>query len=120
GSFGALAMQPNALHVGASGAIFGLFGAVVAYQLSRGLNPFATSVGPLLVLNLIITFGLPGISAGGHVGGLVGGLLGGIVLFGLPRRPVEPSVGREVALLGALAVLSAVGAVWVASNPLVS
>lgn len=119
GSLGALVMQPGSLHVGASGAIFGLFGSVVAYQLSRGLNPFATSVGPLLVLNLVITFALPGISAGGHLGGLVGGLIGGVVLFGLPRRPVEPSLGREAAMLVSLGVLAAVGSVWVASNPVV-
>ncbi len=119
GSLGALALQPDALHVGASGAIFGLFGAVIAFQLSRGLNPFATSVGPLLVLNLLITFGVPGISIGGHVGGLVGGLLAGMALFGLPRRAASPSVAQAVGLLGALCALSFFAAIWVASNPVV-
>lgn len=117
GSLGALAVQPDALHVGASGAIFGLFGAVVAYQLSRGLNPFATSVGPLLLLNLVITFSMPGISAGGHVGGLVGGLLGGAVLFGLPRRPKQPSLAVDIGLLAGLGVLCAAASLWVAANP---
>jgi membrane associated rhomboid family serine protease len=119
GSLGALALEPDALHVGASGAIFGLFGAVVAFQLSRGLNPFSTGVGTLLVVNLVITFALPGISIGGHLGGLAGGVLGGIALFGLPSRPTVPSLRREVALLGALAVLCTAAAIWVAGNPVV-
>ena len=119
GSLGALVLQPDSLHVGASGAIFGLFGSVVAFQLSRGLNPFATSVGPLLLLNLFITFAVPGISVGGHVGGLLGGLVAGAVLFGLPRRPAQPSLGPTGALLGFLTVTSFAASLWVAVHPVV-
>jgi membrane associated rhomboid family serine protease len=69
--------------VGASGAIFGLFG--LAFVVSRRrhllLGPQAramlSQVGALLVINLIFTFTFPGISWTGHIGGLlVGGLIG--------------------------------------------
>ncbi len=93
------------LTVGASGAIFGLFGVLVVYQLARGQNPFQSGLGTIIILNLVFTFALPGISVGGHVGGLVSGAIVGAVLFAGsdPRRqaPLE-RVGRTVAagLLG--------------------
>jgi membrane associated rhomboid family serine protease len=53
GSFGALLFQPHARTVGASAAIFGLFGALIVIARSRG-NPFWQSgLGPILLLNLI-------------------------------------------------------------------
>jgi membrane associated rhomboid family serine protease len=80
GSFGVLLVDPNALTVGASGAVFGLMGAAVAAMRSRGINPFQTGLGTTVVLNLVITFSLPGISIGGHVGGLIGGFIAGWIL----------------------------------------
>jgi membrane associated rhomboid family serine protease len=76
-------VAPDVPALGASGAIFGLFG--LAFIVSRRrhllLGPEARAmlsrVGTLLVLNLIITFTLPFISWTGHVGGLaVGGVIG--------------------------------------------
>jgi membrane associated rhomboid family serine protease len=81
GAFGVLLIDPNSLTVGASGAVFGLMGAAVAAMRSRGINPFATGLGATVVLNLIITFSIPGISIGGHVGGLVGGFVAGWILM---------------------------------------
>jgi membrane associated rhomboid family serine protease len=77
---------PNVPAVGASGAIFGLFG--LAFIVSRRrhllLGPEARAmlsrVGTLLVLNLFITFTVPFISWTGHVGGLVVGAAIGLVL----------------------------------------
>lgn len=77
---------PDVPAVGASGAIFGLFG--LAFVVSRRrhllLGPEARAmlsrVGTLLVLNLFITFTFPSISWTGHVGGLAVGAAIGLVL----------------------------------------
>jgi membrane associated rhomboid family serine protease len=63
--------SPGSSAVGASGAIFGLFGAyfVIGRRLGGPVGPIVV----LLVLNLVITFSVPGISWQGHVGGLVVG-----------------------------------------------
>ena len=77
GSVGALALSPNALTGGASGAVFGLMAAAAVGLQQRGVNPMKTGIGGTLVLNLLITFTIPGISIGGHVGGaLMGAAVG--------------------------------------------
>lgn len=98
GSLGAVLMAPLALAIGASGAVFGLMGALVALFRQRGINPFRTDIGTLLLLNLVLTFVVPGISIGGHVGGLVvGGAIG--FLYGrLARDPAKRSWGAPIAV----------------------
>lgn len=86
GSLGVMLMDPGQLTVGASGAIFGLLGASVVAVRARGMSLMDTGVGPLLMLNLLITFAIPGISIGGHLGGLVGGFLVGVIVFELEER----------------------------------
>lgn len=77
GSAGALLLSPDALTGGASGAVFGLMGAAVVILHRRGVNVMRTGLGTTLILNLVITFALPGVSIGGHLGGvLIGGLIG--------------------------------------------
>ena len=78
GAFGALLFSPDALTVGASGAIFGLMGAAAAILYARGINPFQTDIGMLIIFNLVLSFVLSNVSIGGHVGGLVGGVVGGL------------------------------------------
>jgi membrane associated rhomboid family serine protease len=80
GSFGALLLTPDAQTVGASGAVFGLMGAAAVELRSRGINPFQTDIGMLILFNLGLSFVLSGISIGGHIGGLVGGALAGMAL----------------------------------------
>jgi membrane associated rhomboid family serine protease len=81
GSFLVLVIDPDRFTVGASGAVFGLMAATFVAMRSRGIDPFATGIGPLLVINLILTFAVPGISIGGHLGGLVAGGIGGYLLW---------------------------------------
>ncbi len=112
GAAGAMLLQPDGLHGGASGAVFGLMGmAAVGYQ-QRGINPLNTSIGTLLLLNLLITFVVPGISIGGHLGGAAAGALCALLVLS-PRRPRIPArlVNSGVVVialaLGALAVIAA-------------
>ncbi|MEO5680366.1 MAG: rhomboid family intramembrane serine protease [Acidimicrobiales bacterium] len=80
GSIGVMLLQaPNRPAVGASGAVFGLMGAIVALS-KRDRSPIESGVGGLLLINLVITFVLPGIAIGGHLGGLVAGALGGLLI----------------------------------------
>src|SRR5918992_4605780 len=72
GSAGALLLSPNAVTVGASGAIYGLFGAILVLE-RQGTYVFGGSVIPLLILNFALTFAFREyISVGGHVGGVLG------------------------------------------------
>lgn len=89
GSAAALVMQPNGLHGGASGAVFGLLGAAAVLMYQRGVNPFSTSVGTIIMLNLFITFTLRDqISVGGHLGGLVAGVAAGWFIAAPKHRRV--------------------------------
>jgi membrane associated rhomboid family serine protease len=85
---------------GASGAIFGLFGALAVALWRRGINPFSTSLGMVLVLNLVITFTIRNISIGAHIGGLIGGAVCGLMLFPSPSQRIP----KWVAIAGPIAV----------------
>jgi membrane associated rhomboid family serine protease len=83
-------LQPT---LGASGAIFGLFGALFAigFKLGRpGMELVKANVG-ILVLNLIMTFTIPGISKAAHVCGLLAGFVLTYAIYFPPRR-VAPVV----------------------------
>lgn len=107
GAFGALLLSPNVATVGASGAIFGLMGASAAIMYARGINPFHTDVGMLILFNLALGFFASGISIGGHIGGLTGGILGGLAIAAgdRSRRPWVGWLG-----LAAVAAASVAGA----------
>src|SRR5206468_10670462 len=103
GSLGVMLVSPHEPTVGASGAIFGLLGLALAAQRSQGINIWQSGLGPILLINLAFTFGVSGISVGGHIGGLIGGGLAAlIVAFGERRR-----VGGAVEGLGMLALAAA-------------
>jgi len=74
GSAGALLVTPNSPTAGASGAIFGVLGALLVLE-RRGNIATGGQVLGLIVLNLVFTFAIPGISIGGHIGGLIAGIL---------------------------------------------
>lgn len=107
GSLGALLLTPESLTVGASGAIFGLMGAAIVVARDRRIDLMASGLLPMLGLNLVLTFGLGGISIGGHIGGLVGGLIAGFVLVEGRNRignDVVPSILAGLLGFGAAAV----------------
>jgi membrane associated rhomboid family serine protease len=86
GSVLTILASPQTPAAGASGAIFGLFG--LAFVVSRRrhllLGPQARAIlsqaGGLLLINLLITFTIPGISWTGHLGGLAIGVMIGLLL----------------------------------------
>jgi len=80
GSMGALLVTPHSLTVGASGAVFGLMGAAAVEMRARQIPIMQSGVGGLILINLVISFTLPGISWGGHVGGLIGGTVAAAVI----------------------------------------
>ena len=73
GSAGAL-LQTSAVTVGASGAIFGILGAMLILEW-QATGRFGGNALTLIVINLVFSFTFSGISWGGHVGGLIGGIL---------------------------------------------
>src|SRR5438105_6234848 len=62
GSFGALLFQPQLPTVGASGAIFGIFGALIVVARNRGIPFWQSGLGPILLVNLLFSLTFRGIS----------------------------------------------------------
>jgi membrane associated rhomboid family serine protease len=103
GSAGALLLDPNAITVGASGAIYGILGAALVLE-AQGSHVLGGQAFGLIVFNLVLTFAIPNISIGGHLGGLAGGAL---AMLALSR------FGRTHAIYGRPGLLGAVGVIAV-------
>lgn len=115
GSFGALLLSPDALTYGASGAVFGLFGAGFLIARMRGMTALAGQIGLLIVINLAFSLGARNISLGAHLGGLAGGLLCALIIIAGERGMLGPRrLPVELLAIAAVAVVSIGGALAVA------
>jgi len=98
-------MHPEGLSVGASGAIFGIFGAVAGYviahrhRLGDRFGAILREFGGVLVLNLVLGFSIPGIDMSAHIGGLVIGFIGGY-LARFPRGVMVWSIATALIAIG--------------------
>ena len=97
GSAAVLVDNPHAISAGASGAIFGLMGAVLVLVLRLRMNPM--SVLAVIVVNLVISVTIPGISLWAHLGGLIVGAAATAAIVYLPllvpaRRRTPATVSR--------------------------
>jgi membrane associated rhomboid family serine protease len=101
GSAGALVVDPRSVTVGASGAIFGLLGAGLILEW-RATGSITGNYLTLIIINLAISFAVPGISIGGHIGGLLGGALATAAL--IAPRPRGLSHASAIGIAGVVAV----------------
>ncbi|HEV2726964.1 MAG TPA: rhomboid family intramembrane serine protease [Solirubrobacterales bacterium] len=114
GSFGALVVEPNAVTIGASGAVFGLAAAVFVIARGRGMDAIASEIGFLILFNLVLGFVVPRISVGGHVGGLIGGALCALVIVAGEKGRLGPNrLPLELLAIAGIGIASVVGAVSV-------
>lgn len=106
GSAGALVWSPLSPTVGASGAIFGILGALFILE-RRGSIATEGQIAGLIVLNLVFTFALSSyISVGAHVGGLIGGVIL-MWLFQQSRRSTALyTVGATAAVIAASVIVA--------------
>ncbi len=91
GGLVSLYMHPNSVGIGASGAIFGVFGALAGFFLAHRdkieahSKAFMKDFGIVLGINLVLGLSIPSIDVSAHIGGLVVGLIGGFVISKNPK-----------------------------------
>ncbi len=119
GAIASMATPPSRVSVGASGAIFGIIGALLAFLLVRRrsvpssvLVPLRSSVLGMVVFNTLFGAIVPVIDQAAHMGGLATGFLAGLLLAPpWPPRRSAWGLARSAALAAvAAAVLVGVGA----------
>ncbi|WP_308292242.1 rhomboid family intramembrane serine protease [Prauserella halophila] len=88
---------------GASGAVYGLMGALLVAVLRLKLNP-GGAIG-IIAINLVLTVTIPGISLLGHLGGLLAGALVMVAMLFAPKK----DRGAYQATMVALLVVACVG-----------
>jgi membrane associated rhomboid family serine protease len=98
---------PEQLSAGASTALFGLFG--VFFFVLRKLGRSASGLIPVLVINLVITFGVPGISIAGHIGGLI---TGAAVGYGISHAPQGRRSQIQAAVIVGAFVILGLATLW--------
>ena len=86
GSLFSLYMHPQSVGVGASGAIFGVFGALAGFflahkeEIATQSKAFMKDFAIIIGINLVLGFSIPAVDVSAHLGGLLVGLLGGFLL----------------------------------------
>jgi membrane associated rhomboid family serine protease len=113
GSLGVLIVSPVNPTAGASGAIFGLLGAAFVEAHRRGIEAVRNQLVMLIVVNLVLTLSISGVSIGAHVGGLIGGGLATLA-FQQGDRMRSPALGFAACL--GLAVIAVAASILVANG----
>lgn len=110
-----VAWQPAIVSVGASGALFGIFGAFVGFTIRRRASlpeAFVTSIRRnaliLVGINIAIGIAVPGIDLAAHIGGLLAGLGMGYLLSKLAEKPVSDARAARALKIKATGVSAAV------------
>ena len=91
GGLASLYMHPNTVGIGASGAIFGVFGALAGFflahrdKIAAHSREFMKDFAVVLGLNLALGLSIPSIDVSAHIGGLIIGLIGGFVISKNPK-----------------------------------
>ena len=117
GSLGALIASPNALTMGASGAVFGLMGLIVMHFRSRGIGLQESGFGRILFINLIIS--LSGfVSLGGHAGGFLAGIVLGALFFGVNPGdgPIVKGRNAQIGVTIGLSIVLFAASLWAATT----
>ena len=102
-------VDSNIVSVGASGAIFGLMGALLyfGYHYRLYLNDaIKTQIIPVILFNLIMGFMMPGIDNGAHIGGLIGGYLATMAIGIKNKSEKKDMINGWIVLILYLAFLS--------------
>ncbi len=113
GSAGVMLFAQNSLTAGASGAVYGLFGAITVILIRLRQNPNQMLI--IIGINVFISLSLPGISLWGHLGGLAAGTVATLGILFLPGwlRVKSQETARLVGWVSlgvvAVAALAAVG-----------
>jgi membrane associated rhomboid family serine protease len=101
--------SPDIPTVGASGALFGLLGALVVVAHYRGISIWQSGLGPTLLINVVFSLTVAGISIGGHLGGFVGGVICGVLYMELvDRRRLQPLFLIACVIVAAASVVAAI------------
>jgi rhomboid protease GluP len=90
--------------VGASGAVFGLLGALVYYGRRTGSSHVHSQAMSMAITNIVLGFMFPGIDNFAHIGGFIGGFGAGMVLDPLKPERIDHMVAALVCI--ALSVVS--------------
>lgn len=91
GGLASLSIHPESVGVGASGAIFGVFGALAGFflahreQIHTHTKAFMKDFAIIIGINLFIGFSIPAVDVSAHVGGLFVGMLGGFLISKNPK-----------------------------------
>jgi membrane associated rhomboid family serine protease len=120
GSFGALLFSPQIPTVGASGALFGVLGALMVVSHYRGISIWQNGLGITLLINIVFSLSVSGISIGGHLGGFVGGGICGWLIVRVGERRNMPAAAIAgcvvVAVISVIAAIAVAGGAGIAPN----
>ncbi len=105
GAIASLYMHPQSVGVGASGAIFGIFGAIAGFFIvyKKNIGPqskeFMKNFAVVIAINLFLGLSIPSIDMSAHIAGLVVGIISGVILAKHPRWIMIFTVAMSVILV---------------------
>jgi len=124
GSVASVYWNNNVLSAGASGAVFGVFGALMGFIMLRGdsipksiLGPLRNSGFAFLGYNLIFGFAIDWIDNAAHIGGLAAGFVCGVLMSHSLARTTKTSRAVRVLLTAAVGALALLAAASFAPEP---
>ncbi len=127
GSLASLWWHPMAVSVGASGALFGIFGAFISFVFiyrrwmpQQALAALRKNVIVILIINLALGLNIQGIDMAAHLGGFLGGVVSGAILCRPPQLPTKRTKPLRMGLVIIGTLLLSVGAMSMLSQAMVT